>query len=233
MSTAKAAQPEKLGFDLFHFVNLSGEEGRQWVDQYETSGCADLKQQIQGCLYLLHAGEAEKAREILERVGRELDSKDVEPSIIHVIGRWYHGIWAYYYYVVGDLDTAETELYEGLEAIRAGIDDYDFLTSLASHCMDLEIQAARVERRRRRWRRMREHLECSRAMVFGEKPFCVLSDGTPILLSTLSDHFEALPLGEEEKEAVSAFFDDAAKGDTFDKHLRQMYSLPGLVVNYP
>lgn len=233
MSDGAAARPEKLGFDIFHFVNLSGETGRRWVESYESSGCADLKQRIQSCLFLLHAGKTEKARGILEEVGRELDTKDVEPSIIQVIGRWYHGIWAYYYYVIDDLDTAEAQLNEGHAAIRAGIDQYEFLTSLASHCMDFEIQAARIERRRRRWGHMREHLERSRSMVFGEKPFCVLTDGTPISLSTLSRHFDSLPLGEPEKEAVASFFDDAAKGETLDRHLRQMYSLPGLVVSYP
>lgn len=223
-----------IGFDIYHFIDLSDEEGRTWNREFEAQGFLNLRDQLNRALKLMHERRIEDAKAVLDGVADALRAmENPDPSKVQVIGRWFHGIWAYYHYLVGDFEEAGRELDRAHASIRDAIEKHWFLTSLASHCMDLRVQQARIERNRNRWSAMAENLDLSRQMIFGTAPFCVLQSGKPITFDTLAHHFEDLQLGEEELSAISGFFDENGKRKDFDRHARQMYSLPGLVIQYP
>lgn len=220
------------GYDFDYFAGRSGETGRAWVESFRQSGHQGLIERAQRALALLHSGEIEPARRILESVAGDLAAAGGSPSAALVVGRWYHGVLAYYHYVLGDLERATGELDRGFESVRASIEAHPFLMSLAPHCMDLRMQEARVARRRKQWRRMHDYLTLVRKMVFGEEPFCVLSNGTPIDLPALKRYFDSLPLDEDASSRVAEFFDERKKSIRFDRFSLKLYSLPNLVNPY-
>lgn len=223
-----------IGFDLFHFIELSDEAGRAWNREFEKQGYEALRLQLMRALKLMHERQVAAAREVLDEVSASFTGKVSEdPSLRLVLARWYHGIWAYCHYLDGDLERAEEELARARQAIADALEGHWFLTSLAWHCMDLRVQQARVERVRGAWQEVGRNLEMTRQMIFGEIPFCTLPGGRKIDLEALARHFSELALGDKEKVGISPFFDDDEKRYFIDRNCRQMYSLPGLVVAFP
>lgn len=223
-----------IGFDIYHFIDLADDEGRAWNREFQQRGYLALRDRLNVALKLMHERQVGRAKEVLDEVAAGLEQAGGDDlSMRQVVGRWFHGIWAYYHYLVGDFAEAGRELDRAHVSISSAIERHWFLTSLASHCMDLRIQQARIERNRGNWQEMAENLELSRQMIFGSSPFCVLRNGKPITLDIIAQHFADLDLGEEEKQATSGFFDEEGKRKDFDRHAKQMYALPGLVIQYP
>lgn len=230
MSSGRATQEEV--YDLFHFVALSGDEGRTWVDYYRLTRSNELKLLSDRSLDLLRRRQLRDAREILDQVEGRLQRLDAA-SLRHVLGRWYYGTLAYYYYCMDDLDRAGEILTLANKSVISSIEQKSFLVSLATHCMDIRLQHARVSRSQMRWREMVYHLEAVKGMAEGILPFCTLTNGTPIDLAAVRNFYDSIPLNEKERDSLNAFLDDDLRCTYFSQHIKRVCVIPGFVLPYP
>ena len=218
-----------------HFVARSGPEGAQWMSEYRKAGRADLIQSADCALEQLRRQRLPEGKALLDQVAGQLELLDGVPASLRlVIQRFFWATLAYYHYCIGELERAEQALDQAHQAIVSAIESAPFLLPLAIHSHEFRLQHARVARRRRRWRDMKERLQEVRAMLEDRLPLCTLSDGRTIYLSTVADFHRALPaLDAEELASLRFFLDEEHRRQSIDSFLMSLYVLPGVVIQYP
>lgn len=220
------------GYSWIHFVARSSEEGLCWAG--ELLRHTDLMRWNGESLALLRRRRFEAGRELIGRIETGLrECVSSCPSIVYALQRWYFGLLAYYRYSLADFDGAERALDQAHEAVTKGIELRRFLVPLAYHCSDFAIQRIRVARSRRRWQEMRRHAELVRAMMAGQAPLCVLGDGTPISMATVTGFYAALaPLSDEERRGLEGLLDPDLRVGLTERFIADIYLLPGMVIPY-
>lgn len=217
-----------------YFVAIRDEEGLQWAVEYGRKEHAELMTRTKQALVLLRTRQIEQGCAILQDVERGLQGVETTaPGVVHVLGRWYYGALAYYYYCRGDFAGAERSLDEGDNEVRRAIELRPYLIPFVTHCHDFAIQRVRIVRGQRRWPEMWQRIDIVREMVMGEHPFCSLSDGTPIDLKAVQAFYRSIPdLTPEEQQPLRWAFDDDFRGRFFGRALAQIFAMPGFVIPY-
>ena len=159
--------------------------------------------------------------------------RDLRPSMLHVLGRHYHGVRAYGFYCVEDFDRAQQELLSAEEAVRGAIELDRYLLPLASDCHEFHLHHARIARNQQQWSEMHEQIALVRAMVTDQVPLCRLRDGSPVSYSTIRVYYASRsPLPEEAQRAARPFLDPELRCRLFEQFVTALYSIPGIVIPY-
>jgi hypothetical protein len=223
-------------FDFNHFVALSGEEGRKWVEEYQQPRCQQVVLATKQALVELRTWDVASGRALLDGARSALGSTcEASPSVMFVLQRWYYGVLAFFQYCIEDFGAAGESLSRAQEAITSAIGSRRFLLPLANHCYEFRLHHARIARNRQRWSEMWSHVEQARGMADGRLPLCSLADGTPVALSTLAAYYCSLEaaLSEEEKEFLAGEIDPEQRLWRFDLYVQTVCNLPGFVIPYP
>jgi len=221
------------GHQWTHFVARSGPEGEAWVAEYFLAG-QDLLSTTERALQLLRRQQIQEGKDLLDHVEGQLAAGSASASVLLVMQRFHASALAYYHYCLEDFTSANEALEKAHQAIVSAIEIASFLLPLAVHCHEFRLQQARVARSRRRWNEMRERLEEVRAMLDDRAPLCVLSDGRPIYLSTVSDFHRTIPsLDSEEVDSLRFFLDAEHRCEQMNRFFQSLYVLPGVVIHHP
>ena len=226
---SRSAQP-----NWFHFIALSGREGREWVQEYRQPEHLKLTEEISRALELLRKRQIDVAGDLLRK--SEVSLAKIAPScesVLLVLERIYYPVLAYYHYCIDDFEAAEDALAAAGNALRRGVMLNRFLTPLVDSFIDFTFQRARIARNRRRWGEIQHHLESVRGMIEDKLPFCRLCDGTAIGLTALRSFYRAIPLTEEDRASVSYVLDDGVLQSVFETTATDIYCQIGLLIPYP
>lgn len=225
-------------YDWTHFVAASGHAGSRWVEDYRRPENWKLVRLTDQALLKLRGRNIEQGGELLEQAGRQLARirrvRRAAAGVIPVLERWYYGVLAFQYYRQDRFDHAAQTMDRALEAVIAAVDAERFLVPLAHTCQEFHLHQARIARNRRRWADMHRRIETVRGMIENRLPLCVLGDGQPIFYTTLSEFYDSLgPLTEEEWSSVDGVVDIDLRRTFFHRFVRELYLLPGFVIQYP
>lgn len=214
------------------FVALSGEEGRRWLTDYRR--CEALSHRSQESLALVRRKQPDEARKLLARAREEIDSLTMDdPSFRSVLDRWYYAALGFYLYSLDAADEADQAMAAAHEAVATAIGCRRCLLPLAEHCFAFRLHRGQIARNARRWTDMEAHLAAIRAMMYGESPFCILRDGTPVWVSTIKEFYSSLSATtESERETIASLLDDGVRLPYLTAAVRDVYRVPGHVIQY-
>jgi hypothetical protein len=221
---------------FLRYVALSGREGEQWVQEFDLR-VRPLVEMCRCTVKGLRRGMThEQAAELLQRTreGLEaLDAQGADPSLRAAAERWYYGALGFYFYSLRNFDQADDSMNRAHESVTRAVDRHRCLMGLAYDCFEFELHRARIARDGCRWEAMRRHAEESAGMRSGTRPFCVLSDGTPIALGDLRRFYTSLPeLTDEDRVALVRVIDDEQGPREATRFVRTMFRLSGFVIDY-
>jgi hypothetical protein len=221
-------------YDWRYFVALSGAPAAVWIEGYRQPDVAALVEDLERALSLLRRRQYAHASQLLAAVPSRMDAlRDVCPSMLHVLGRHYHGVQAYGCYCVEDFDRARQELLLAEEAVRGAIEIDRYLLPLASDCHEFHLHHARLARNQRKWSEMREQIALVRGMVTDQVPLCRLRDGSPVRYSTIRVYYDPrTPIPEDAQRAARPFLDTELRCRLFEQFVTELYSIPGMVIPY-
>jgi hypothetical protein len=150
-----------------------------------------------------------------------------------MLGRWYYGLVAYYFYCIEDYCDAEEALDRGQEEVRQAIERKRFLLPYAMECYDFWLQRIRVACSRRLWPEMWRRVEITRQIANGEHPCCELSDGTAIDAKAIQTFYSVFgALTDRERQPLRRVLDEEGWKQHFRSKLSEIYTLPGFVIPY-
>jgi hypothetical protein len=229
---ADSAAPS-LQFDWEYYTARSGALGRQWIREFHQPRHAELAEQINEALRLLHRRQPEPAQQHLEMADRTLRSlTDVRPSIGHVLGRMYHGVLSYYFYCVGNFDAAHDELDTAARCVREAASRDQILLPLTQDCPEFCLHHARIARNQKHWSEMNRYIEIVSGMIENRIPLCELDDGTAVDYDRLERHYHSLSFDPEARERLAPILDREQRRYHFDRFTMQIYLLPGFIIPY-
>jgi len=227
--------PGDDGPNIAYFVARLGGEGERWAAEYTRPEHIELMAGTNRALVALRARRIEEGRRELERVEsrfREAESRTTR-DVHHVLGRWYYGMAAYYFYCIEDYPGAEEALDRGHEEVRQAIEHKPFLLPYAMECYDFWLQRIRIARSRRSWSEMWRRVEITRRITTGELPCCELSDGTTIDVKGVQAFYSAFEaLTDQERQPLRRVLDEDGWKRHFHSKLSEICILPGFVIPY-
>jgi hypothetical protein len=220
---------------LFHFINLTGERGRIWVEEFRSTELMALTRSSEMAVTLLRRRRIEEAAGLFSDIDRRLPAVRESPRAGHqVFERFYYGARAYHFYLLEDYSAADADLERAERAVAAAVAAFRPLLPLTQHIAELRLQRARIARNRNRWGEMAAHAGAVRAMAGDRLPLCAPPDGEPIFFATLAAFYGAIPtLTQQDRESLSGLLDDGRRRESFETNIRWLYALPGTVILYP
>ena len=217
------------GYPWRELVGLAGDAGREWLLAYKESDDR-VGRALQNALSFLRNGRSAESYELLAQVEKHRQQVRLEhPGVFHVLGRFYHGVVAYYEYQTGNLTAADREMEYAAAAVRQSLEAHRFLLPFAPLITDIPLQKARIARRERDWRAMERHIDTMYEMETGSRPLCVLANGTVVDYSLLDGYFRSLDLGEDQRSAVEKLMRLQTRLGEFLRLTLRLYALPDLV----
>lgn len=222
-------------YDWLRCVQLSGEAGRRWAEEFDRAEARQVRAWTQQALEHLRHWNLDRGQETLDQAWEGLESLPVGcPSIRLVLRRWYFASSAFNGYCRKRFESAEEDLLLAHRAVEEAIELRGFLLPLAYDCFDFRLQRIRIARNRGRWREMKEFVRLAREVMADQLPLCTLSDGTAIRFSTLGEFYASVPgLEEEEKAAIHDLLDTSARLRHYDHFIRGVYASCGPLIPYP
>lgn len=217
-----------------YFIAMRDEEGQHWAERYSLPEHVEIARDTTLSLKNMRRNYLEEGLRLLEKVDRMLQLVEQDsPDIGHVLRRWYYGALAYYFYCKSDFVRAEEALDVAHEEIRQAIECKSFLLPLAQHCFDLCIQRARIVRNQRLWDEMWKRVEIARQTAVGERPYCLLDNGTAIDLDAVQKFYLSFEvLSDEERKSLSAVLDEDVRNRNLQQSLTGIYAISGFVIPY-
>jgi hypothetical protein len=219
--------------DWFRLVALSGNPGRSWVEEYQTSERQALMMGCQQALDLLRHRKVEEGRELLFRLECCVPSEESPTSFLLVLERHYLPVLAFYHYLVEEFETAEKLLGQAQDAVREAIGQQSFLMPFVDSVLDFAFQRIRIARNRRHWQVMRRRVDHVKAMMEDREALCTLPDGRVISISGLRCFYASLNLGENEFSSLASLLDPALCAETFRRLIGEIYGKTSLIIPYP
>ncbi|MEM8931648.1 MAG: hypothetical protein AAGE94_10750 [Acidobacteriota bacterium] len=209
-------------FRWLDFVEAHGDASRDWADIYR-SRTADVRASTDLALHSLRRGDLTSGRAQLRAATSTLASLPPEPrSILDVLGRHVHGAVAYELYCRGRFDDAIREMDRMGRSLVAAIDAEAWLLPAALMLPDVDLQKARIARRRGRWSVLEEHVRRLADQAADRVPLCVGQRG-PIYFSTVTDHLLQLDLTTAERQTAQALADRERRCEEIDAYIRPLY----------
>jgi hypothetical protein len=221
--------------NVAYFVARLGGEGELWAQEYTRPEHVELIAGTDRALRALRARRIEEGRQELRTAEEMFQAAEsaTAPDVHHMHGRWYYGVLAYYFYCAADYGRAEETLDRAQQGVRQAIELRRFLVPYAMECYELWFQRIRVARSQRLWPEVWRRMETARQIASGEKPCCVLSDGTAVGIPTVQafySGFEALT--EEERQPLRRILDAEDRSRQLRSLLSEVYFPSGFVIPY-
>ena len=215
-------------------IAAGGAEGRAWLESYRRAQ-GSIPLWVRESLGLLRDRRIEEGLELLHRArARWMPLRATDPAVFHVLGRFYHGGIAYYFYCVEDFARAERRMRRAQWSIAQAVSTAPFLVPFAALCMDVPLKLVQIARARRRWREMKERVAEVREITADRRPLCTLRDGTPVYHGSVGEYLSSLPALDESHAEAARYLQDAEyRREAVDRMLRGLYLLPGFVISYP
>jgi hypothetical protein len=221
--------------NVAYFIARRGGEGERWVEEYTRPEHVELMARANRALQALRARRMREGRrdlKVVERLFRRAGSTTAR-SVHHILGRWYYGLLAYDFYCAEDFPGAESALDQGHEEVRQAIEIERFLLPYAMECYDFWLQRIRIARNQRRWPEVWRRIEITRQIATGERPCCVLSDGTAVGVLAVQEFYECFEaLTDMERRALRRVLEAESRSRHFRSILSEVYSPPGFVIPY-
>lgn len=216
------------------FIAASGDEGREWTEEYTDPKRSDLYDSTIWSLKLMGKGRFTEAGELLEDIDERLTDleKDTSPSVVSVLRCWYFGALAYYQYRFEEYDRAERTLIDGHESVVAAVEMKPVVLPMVYRCCDTWLHRARIAREQRRWRLMRSHVDMLREIYSGHEPYCTLSTGEQIYFSDLRNYVSKLDLEDDVQEYASTLFDSEQRRLLADYYTQAIYALNWIPIQF-
>ncbi len=216
-------------------LSLCSEEAAEWLREFRETESYGLATNVFRAMVLFRQHKVEEAGALLDGVRDGLAAQRARfPSIVCLLRRWLLSARAYQRYLDDDLEAARRALAEARDEIRTAIEMHPFLIPVATHCIDFEIQLARLARRENRWLEVKRHLDLVRKIYADERPFCVLTSGRPIRISDLRAFYRSLPLDDKQQQDLRSALDpDYPHWEWIDRLEENVFTLPDLVIPYP
>lgn len=215
-------------------IAASGDQGRSWLESYRRNQ-GNVALWVREALGRLRDRKIDEGLELLQRARAQwLPLRATSPAVFHVLGRFYHGGIAYYFYCVEDFARAERRMRRAQWSLAQAISTAPVLLPVAAVCMDVPLKLVQIARARRRWSEMKEKVAEVREMTADRRPLCILQDGAPVYHSSVGDHLRTLSgLDEAHDEAARYLQDPEFRREVVDRMLRSLYLLPGFMISYP
>jgi hypothetical protein len=225
--------PEALRW--YYYIHLCGDEGREWVREYERVKGWDMGFRLDRVMWLCRRRRADEAQALLTGCLTDLRAAEgtATPSVVSVMRRWYLSSEAYYFYFCRDLGRARRLLEESEAAIRTAIAQSRFLVGVATGCVEFAVHYARLARDQRQWGEMRHWIATARAMYRNEAPLCSLADGSQIFLHTIYGLISSLtPTNEKERESLAFLLNPGTISTGIEVLIRRIEAFPNVVVPF-
>jgi hypothetical protein len=220
--------------NIAYFVARLGGEGQAWAEEYTRPEHVEIMGTVERAVRYLHARQTEAGRRDLQAAERMLREAASASREVHLLlGRWYYQAMALYFYYLEDFRAADEALDRTEEEVRKAIEGKPFLLPYAMRCYELWCHRIRVARSQRLWPEVRRRAEITRQIVEGDRPCCVLRDGTVIDIAAVKafySRFEALT--ERERLPLRRVVDDESRRRHFRTVLSEIYTLSGFVIPY-
>lgn len=221
--------------NIAYFVARQGGEGESWAEEYTRPEHVEI---IAGTNRALRALRGRR----LEEGGRELRAleepfhaaESATPREVHLIlGRWYYGVLAYSFYCAEDFSSAEEMLDRAQEGVRQAIGLRRCLLPYAMECYEFWFQRIRISRSQRLWPEVWKRAGIARQIAAGERPCCVLDDGTAIDIAAVQEFYKRCePLTDSERRALLRIIDPEERVRQVRSVLSEVYAMPGFVIPY-
>jgi hypothetical protein len=225
--------PESIRW--YYYLHLCGDEGENWLLQYEMAKGMDVARRLDNTIRLCRRRRFEEAHSILAGCLNDLeDSKNkVDRSVFSVMERWYFSTKAYMLYTYGDYDGARDNLAISSEAIRIAISEAYFLVGLAIGFAEFTVHYARIARDECKWDDMKRYLDLARAMHEDSVPLCELSDGRSIFAGTVDSFLATLsPRNDEEESSLRFLLNRDVLINSLELLIRRVEAMPNVVVPF-
>lgn len=220
--------------DWLSFARLSGQTGAFWAEEFTRSGAMELTGAIDSAVLLLRRRRFDEANRTLGGCETRIVAMGCRGAKASVLWRWYRSALAYARYCAGDLDEACKLLDQADEEVCRALEQHLFLLPLANHCYDFQLQRARVERNRFRWRQVNMNIEIGRAMLTNHRPLCVLRSGAEVYISDVDAFVRSIHAeGQGDRVAIARALDETARRQLFESFVRNIYLTAGVVIPYP
>ncbi len=221
-------------YDWKGLIAAHGPEGADWVVTYHGEA-AEVHDLIKASAAALRRQQIDESGELLRRAeARRRDLLPAQSSIFHVMGRFYFGALAFYYYRRGEMEQADRTMIEAYASIQAALELKSFLLPFAAVSLDIPLKRARIARARLRWQEMREHSTFLREAIADTRPLFLLHKREPIYHSTLFDCLKDIPdLAESLRPGMSYLADRSLREEAAVQLLGQLYLFPELLIPYP
>lgn len=207
--------------DWLHFAERTGDDGREWVDQYKRH--SNTLEMSKEALQYMRRGQLDKGNEVLGECRREIEAASSEPSIRAVLDRQLHGVDGYYAYCRQDYVRANELMCLAHDAVARAISKAEWLLLLAVHCQEFRLHQARIARNQKRWPAMQAYITEARSMMCDRLPLCVTEDGREIRWSAFQPFFDKLaPLTREETQEANNLLDPQEREHLFSEFVQAM-----------
>lgn len=221
--------------NIAYFVARLGGEGESWAEEYTRPEHVELIAGTNRALFALRGRRIEEGRRelrVAESVFLAVESAATR-EVHSILGRWYYGVLAYYFYCIEDYRSAEETLDRAQEGVRQAIELKRFLIPYALECYEFWFQRIRIARSQRLWAEVWRRAEAARQIAANERPCCVLSDGTGIDIAAVQafyTSFEALT--DRERRSLRRIIDPKERDRQIRSVLAEVYVPPGFVIPY-
>lgn len=221
--------------NIAYFVARLGREGESWVQEYTRPEHVKLMAGANRALKALRERRIEEGRRELLVVESLFHgaASTTALEVRHMLGRWYYGLLAYYFYCTEEYQDAEDALDRGHAEVQQAIERKRFLLPYAMECYGFWIQRIRITCKQRRWPELWHRVEITRQIAVSERPCCVLGDGTAIDVAAVKAFYLSLEdLTDRERQPLREVLDATARTRQFRSIISEIYSLPGFVIPY-
>jgi hypothetical protein len=221
-------------FPWFRYIRLSGPEGEGWVREYDRS--SEPAMIAQRSIGVVRRSDFAEGEAMLGRARAEIESlpPGTQPSVRHILERWYYSALAFYFYAREAYEDADALMVEAGRRMTLAIERSRCLLPLAMDCYEIQLQRARAARECRDWDRMWDRAEAAASMRAGRVPFCTLSDGTSIALRDIQRYCRSISLdSEEDRQTLESIVDEAESRVHAERVVRLVLKFPGMIVQYP
>jgi hypothetical protein len=221
--------------NIAYFVARQGGEGESWAEEYTRPEHVEIVAGTNRALRALRRRRYEEGRQELRAIEGPFHAagRATAREVHLILGRWYFGVLAYYFYCVEDFAGADETLDLAQEGVRQAIDLRRCLLPYAMECYEFWYQRIRISRSQRLWPEVWRRAEIARQIAAGERPCCVLDDGTAIDIAAVQAFYRGCEeLTEAERKPLRRILDQEERSRQVRSVFSEIYAMPGFVIPY-
>jgi hypothetical protein len=167
---------------------------------------------------------------LLSQVRSTFNGGGQDDPALQLLGRFFYGTEAYYYYLLGDFYTANTLLSTAEDSLRTAIDLEACIAGCAPLNADISLQRARIARSSNDWPEVHRHLQNLSDLETGRQPLHIRSDGCSIDYDYLMQLCAANVRDNNEAKVIEQFLVPQQRIAQLNRWIRSFYVFKGLLM---